>query len=66
MGFRDQSLSLSWDNLFQWDTLVGVILGIILMILIVKKPKLFWPLLIIVGIIGVGPRVKGYLFIDEL
>lgn len=66
MGFRDESLSLSWINLLEWDTLAFILIGVVLMVLVFKKPNLFWPSLIVICIIGIGPRIKGYFFIDEL
>jgi len=46
--------------------MVGILIGFTLMIFVIIKPRLFWYLLIIVCIIGAGPRVKGYLLLDEL
>lgn len=62
----DESILLSWSNALQLDSLIFLVFGIALTILVAKQRKFFWPLLIIVSILGVGPRIKGYLILDEI
>ena len=44
--------------------LLGV--GVPAILLIARKPRLFWPALIVVNIFGNGPRIKGYMILDEV
>lgn len=46
--------------------LVLFALGISLSIVVAFKPRLFWPFLLIVNILGAGPRVIGYIILDEV
>ncbi len=43
-----------------------LLIAFAVMMLVAKRPKLFWPMLIIAGIVGAGPRIKGYFFLDEI
>ncbi len=49
-----------------WEMLLVLIIGFTLIGLVTKKPKLFWPLLIIVNILGVGPSLMKYFFWDKI
>ena len=48
-----------------WEILLVLIIGLTLMWLVAKRPKLFWPLLIIVNILGMGPSLMKYFFWDK-
>jgi hypothetical protein len=49
-----------------WEILLVLTIGSILTGLVAKKPKLFWPLLLIVNILGVGPSLMKYFFWDKV
>lgn len=48
-----------------WEILLVLIIGIPLVGLVATRPKLFWPFLIIVNILGVGPSLMKYFFWDK-
>ena len=49
-----------------WEILLVLIIGLALEGLVAKRPKLFWPLLIIVNILGIGPSLMKYFFWDKV
>jgi hypothetical protein len=49
-----------------WEIIAVLIIGLTLVGLVAKRPKLFWPLLIIVNMLGIGPLLMGYSFWDKL
>jgi|SRR3989338_6741467 len=49
-----------------WEILLVLIIGLTLAGLVAKRPKLFWPLLIIVNILGIGPSLMKYFFWDKV
>lgn len=49
-----------------WEILLVLIIGFTLVGLVAKRPKLFWPLLIIVNILGIGPSLMKYFFWDKV
>jgi len=48
-----------------WAILILFIIGFPIIIGVLKRPSLFWPMLIIANMIGNGPRTFGYVFLDE-
>ncbi len=50
----------------QIEITIATLIAVIVMILVAKKPKLFWPILIVGNIVGNGPRLFGHIFWDEL
>lgn len=48
-----------------WEILLVLIIGLSLAWRVAKRPKLFWPLLIIVNILGIGPSLMKYFFWDK-
>lgn len=48
------------------EIITAIILSCAMTAIVIKKPKLFWPLLIIANIAGNGPRFMGHIFWDEL
>lgn len=48
------------------EIMLVLIIGFTLVGIVVKKPKLFWPLLIIVNILGIGPSLMKYFFWDKV
>lgn len=49
-----------------WEILLVFVVGLTISGLVAKKPKLFWPLLIIVNILGIGPSLMKYFFWDKV
>lgn len=49
-----------------WEILLVLIIGFPLMVLVSKRPNLFWPFLIIVNILGIGPSLMKYFFWDKV
>jgi hypothetical protein len=65
--FEEESGALlSWDNVFGWEGLVCLLLGLPVTIAAARRPRWVWPMLIMVNIVGIGPRVKGYFILDEI
>ena len=56
----------SWDDMYLILAIMVIILGPPIIHAIVKKPRLFWPILIVVIILGNGPKVVSYSFLDEI
>lgn len=48
-----------------WEILLVLVIGLPLMVAVAKNPKFFWPLLIIVNILGMGPSLMKYFFWDK-
>jgi|GEM_PF-5438809 len=48
------------------EILAAAVLGMIVAVSVAKRPRWFWPILIIGSILGTGPRLFGYFFWDEL
>ncbi len=61
MGHVDPELLLSLGDL--WGPVGALLLlgALPIVLLIALKPRLLWPLLIVAALIGIGPRIKGYL-----
>lgn len=53
-------------NYIHFEIIAAIIISCTMIAIVIKKPKLFWPLLIIANIAGNGPRLMGYIFWDEL
>src|SRR5437762_2318851 len=66
MGIVDPELLLKLSDL--WGPLGIALLAIVLptAALVAVKPHLFWQILLASSILGVGPRIKGYMLADEL
>ena len=45
---------------------IALLIGFTVMVIVSMRPRLFWHMLIIVNIVGNGPRLMGYFFWDEL
>lgn len=45
---------------------IALFIGFTVMVIVSMRPRLFWHMLIIVNIVGNGPRLMGYFFWDEL
>lgn len=45
---------------------IALLIGLTVMVIVSKRPRLFWHMLIIANIVGNGPRLMGYFFWDEL
>lgn len=65
MGTVDPALLLSLGDL--WGPLGALLILAALpcVLLVALKPRLLWPLLIVAAVIGIGPRIKGYMILDE-
>lgn len=48
-----------------WEILLLLVIGVAIASQVAKKPKLFWPLLIIVNLVGLGPSLMKYFFWDK-
>jgi len=48
------------------EILVAAAMGMTVAVLVARRPRWFWPILIIGSILGTGPRLFGYFFWDEL
>lgn len=48
-----------------WEVLLLLAIGVTLALQVAKKPRLFWPLLIIVNLVGLGPSLMKYFFWDK-
>lgn len=66
MGKADPSQLFSWSSLLSVWALLFVLAAVAIVLYVAARPKLFWPMLIIGGIIGCGPRIGGYFFLDEI
>lgn len=66
MGKIDPLLLLSWSSILSVWGVVAIIAMAKIILIIIIKPRVFWPLLIIAGIVGCGPRIGGYLLLDEI
>lgn len=66
MGIVDQSMLLSWGDVFGVAGFLVLAGGLGLALAVAQRPRLFWPLLLIVNTFGNGPRVAGYVVLDEL
>lgn len=66
MGEADSEILLSWSNFLGWELFLLAFISVVVIGLIIYKAALFWPLLIISCIVGTGPRIKGYFFLDEI
>lgn len=43
-----------------------IVLGLTVAVFAAVRPKMFWPMLILANMIGNGPRIYGYMFLDEV
>lgn len=66
MGVVDPSLLLSWRDVFSTAGLLVLLGGAALALIVAQRPHLFWPFLLVVNTFGNGPRVAGYVVLDEL
>jgi len=66
MGKIDPNKLLSLNNLFGLDLMIFLLIGLFLMWKVIQKPHMFWPYLILVNILGTGPRFRGYFLFDEM
>jgi len=48
-----------------WEILLLFVIGGTLAWLVAKKPRMFWPLLIVVNLVGIGPTLMKYFFWDK-
>ncbi len=53
------------QTLPQIFTVILVVSGILSVVLISKRPALFWPVLVVFSILGAGPMIKGHAIVDE-
>jgi len=51
---------------FGWPALVLLLAGLPIVLVAGTRSRWVWPLLLMVNIIGIGPRIKGYFFLDEV
>jgi len=65
MGKSDIVLMLSFENLLSIQGLTLLLIGLTSFILTYKRANFFWPIIIIGGILGAGPRTFIYLLLDE-
>lgn len=65
-GKIEEAWLLSWSDVFGVLGLALLCVGVPTILLIARKPRLFWPALLVVNIFGNGPRIKGYMILDEI
>src|SRR6185436_4642984 len=65
MGHVDPELLLSLRDLWGPVGALLVLGALPLVLLVALRPRLLWPLMIIAAVIGIGPRIKGYMILDE-
>lgn len=53
------------DVVSAWGLLVLAV-GVCLALGVASKPQLLWPALIVVNLVGLGPKLLGYVLIDEI
>lgn len=66
MGKVDADLLFSWSTVFSIGGIAFALLAVALALFIAARPRWFWPMLIVAGIVGCGPRIGGYFFLDEI
>src|SRR5438132_5958025 len=66
MGIVEEGWLLSWHNVFGVGGLLFLLAGAPVVLLVVRRPRLFWPMLLVVNTFGNGPRVLGYIILDEV
>jgi len=66
MGLTNESLLLSWGDVFGVGGALFVLLGLAVAVFIARRPEKFWPALLVVNIVGNGPRLGVYLILDEI
>ena len=66
MGVVAESLLLSWRDVFSLAGLLVLLTGAGVALLVARRPWLFWPLLLVVNTVGNGPRLGGYVVLDEI
>lgn len=66
MGIVDSDLLFSWSSLFSVGAMLFVLTAGAISLFVAARPKWFWLMLIIGGIVGCGPRISGYFFLDEI
>ena len=66
MGKVEQAWLLTWGDVFGLGGLLFLLLGLPVILAVARKPRLFWPLLLVVNTIGDGPRIMGYNILDEV
>ena len=49
-----------------WEILLVLIIGTTMARVVAQRRKMFWPLLIIVNILGIGPSLMKYFFWDKV
>ncbi len=59
-------LPLSLGDLLSLPGLLLLAVGVIVAVRVSVKPSSFWPTLIVVNVLGSGPKLKGYVVIDEV
>lgn len=57
---------LALADLFGAPGVLLLVVALALVVSVALRPRLFWPLLIVVNILGNGPKVKGYVILDEV
>lgn len=57
---------LTWGAVFSTNGLLFLLAGLIVSVLVARQPRLFWPLLIVVNLFGMGPKIRGYFILDEV
>jgi len=65
MGSVDQSYLITISDLLSWRALAPLLIAMVIIRFVALNPRQFWPMLIIAGLVGCGPKVGGYLFLDE-
>lgn len=66
MGLVSEAVLLDWQDVFSLVGLLVALGGLGMAVLVAQRPWLFWPMLLVVNTIGNGPRVTGYVVLDEI
>ena len=62
---RSESGLINYELLYSFNLLILLLSGIFCILAVYRNSRLFWPLLIVGGVLGTGPRIFIYLLLDE-